>query len=172
MTSAIRYSAGVALAVGALALGGCGGDDGEVAAAPSSNNSGIVSIETVDGTKVLADSQGRTLYSAEVEHGGKVLCVDACTSFWSPLLSSPDEAQKAAGDLSVDLTVLKRPDGMQQLTFDGLPLYTFTQEGAGTLDGDGFVDDFDGTHFEWQAARPEGGAAPSNQDQGGGGYGY
>lgn len=167
MTRAIRYSAVVALAIGTLALVGCGGDDEEQAAAAPS--AGLVSIESVDGTDVLADPKGHTLYSAKAEHGGKVLCVDACTSFWAPVVASPDAADRAAGELGIDLTVLKRPDGDQQLAFDGLPLYTFTQEGAGALDGDGFADDFEGTHFEWQAARPEGGAAPTKQD---GGYGY
>ena len=51
---------------------------------------------------------------------------------------------------------MKRPDGNEQLTFDGLPLYTFAEEGAGKLDGDGFADDFQGTHFEWKAARTSG----------------
>jgi predicted lipoprotein with Yx(FWY)xxD motif len=168
MTRAISYPASVALAIGALALAGCGGDDeGEVASAAAGD--GIVSIENVDGTDVLVDSQGRTLYSADVERGGKILCVEACTSFWAPVTASPAEAKDAAGELGVDLTVLKRPDGDRQLTFDGLPLYTFTQEGAGELTGDGFTDDFDGTHFEWKAARSGGGDEPANQ---GGSYGY
>ena len=41
--------------------------------------------------------------------------------------------------------------------------------------GDGFVDDFQGTHFEWNAARAEGASAdspPATPDGGGGGYGY
>ena len=38
----------------------------------------------------------------------------------------------------------------------GLPLYTFPEEGAGKLDGDGIADDFQGTHSEWKAARASG----------------
>jgi predicted lipoprotein with Yx(FWY)xxD motif len=165
MTRAIRYSAGVAVAIGALVLVGCGGDDDGGAA----TSAGIVSIENVGGSDVLADAQGRTLYTAAVEKGGKILCVDACTSFWKPVVASPAEADRAADELGADLSVLERPDGAQQLTFDGLPLYTFAEEDAGQLEGDGFVDDFQGTHFEWQAARPDGGAAPTGQD---GRYGY
>jgi predicted lipoprotein with Yx(FWY)xxD motif len=168
MTRAFRYSASVAVAIGALVLVGCGGgdDEGEAAAVASA---GIVSIENVDGSEVLADAQGRTLYSAAVEEGGKILCVDACTSFWEPVVASPADADRAAGDLGADLSVLTRPDGGQQLTFDGLPLYTFTEEDARQLEGDGFVDDFQGTHFEWQAARTDGGSNSNTQD---GGYGY
>jgi predicted lipoprotein with Yx(FWY)xxD motif len=157
----------VALAIGALVLAGCGDDDDGGGGAAAS--AGIVSVENVDGTDVLADSQGRTLYSAPVEEGGKILCVDACTSFWEPAVASPSEAKRAADELGADLSVLKRPGGEQQLTFDGLPLYTFTEEAAGELTGDGFVDDFQGTHFEWQAARTDGGSGTGTQ---GGGYGY
>jgi predicted lipoprotein with Yx(FWY)xxD motif len=170
MTRSIRCSAGVALAIGALAIAGCGGDDeGEGAAAATSG--GLVSIAEVDGTSVLADAQGRTLYTTEAEKGGKIRCVDGCTSFWKPVVASPGDAERAAGDLGADLSVLERPDGDQQLTFDRLPLYTFTEEGTGELTGDGFTDDFQGTHFEWQAARTEGDSGTGGRG-GGGGYGY
>ena len=104
---------------------------------------------------MLADSTGKTLYSAAVEKGGKIRCVAACTSFWQPMLASKAAAEKAAGTLDANLGVVKRPDGEQQLTFDGLPLYTFAEEGTGKLQGDGFADDFKGTHFQWQAAAHE-----------------
>ena len=60
--------------------------------------------------------------------------------------------------------MVKRPDGTDQLTFNRLPLYRFTEEGAGQLEGDGFVDDFDGTHFEWAAATTGAGSAPSESN--------
>jgi predicted lipoprotein with Yx(FWY)xxD motif len=167
MTRSISYSAGVALAVGALVLAGCGGDSGG-GGGERAASAGVVSVEDVDGTDVLADSQGRTLYSAPVEKA-KVLCVAGCTSFWQPVMASAADARRAASDLGADLGVLTRPDGGRQLTFDGLPLYTFTEEGAGQLKGDGFADDFQGTHFEWQAARTDGGSSSPAQ---GGGYGY
>jgi predicted lipoprotein with Yx(FWY)xxD motif len=160
----------VALAIVATALvvAGCGGDDDESGAAAGAAT-GVVSVENVDGTDVLADSGGRTLYTAEVEKDGKILCVDDCTSFWQPVLASAGEAEAAAAELDAELGVVKRPEGDQQLTFDGLPLYTFTEEDAGQLEGDGFVDDFKGTRFEWAAATT--GAAPSDGPSNGG-YGY
>jgi predicted lipoprotein with Yx(FWY)xxD motif len=161
-----RLSASIVLAVAALLLVGCGGDDDEEATAATA---GLVSIESVDGTDVLTDAEGRTLYSAAVEKGGRILCVGACTSFWEPVIASAEEAQSAASELSADLSVLERPEGSRQLTFDGLPLYTFTEEAAGELTGDGFTDDFDGTRFEWQAARADGSSDANAQD---GGRGY
>jgi predicted lipoprotein with Yx(FWY)xxD motif len=162
----------IMLATGALALAvaGCGGGDDEQSAA-ASTSSGIVSIASVDGTDVLADAAGRTLYTAPVEEGGKILCVDACTSFWEPLMATSAEAEAAAAELDVDLAVVDRPEGDRQLTFDGLPLYTFAEEDAGQLEGDGFVDDFQGTHFEWQAATTSGDAG-SGAPAGGDPYGY
>ena len=108
-------------------------------------------MQSVDGTNVLADAEGRTLYTADVERSG-IRCTEACTSFWDPVDATANEAQSAAGDLDLDLGTVQRPGGERQLTFDGLPLYTFTEEGPRQLDGDGFVDDFQGTHFEWAAA--------------------
>ena len=159
----------VALAAGvaALALAACGGggsgDNGNATAA-TGNGSGLVSMRSVDGTGVLADSRGRTLYSAAVEDGGQIHCTNACTSFWVPVGASANEARTAAADLDLHLGVVKRPGGGgRQLTLDGRPLYTFKEEGPGQLDGDGFVDDFAGTHFEWEAAKTGGGSgSPSS----------
>jgi predicted lipoprotein with Yx(FWY)xxD motif len=167
------------LVIGAAALGvvACGSSDDESGASTAGSSTGIASVANVDGTDVLADSAGKTLYSAAVEKGGKIRCVDACLSFWHPLLASSADAKKAAGELDAKLSVVRRPDGEQQLTFDGLPLYTFAEENAGKLDGDGFVDDFQGTHFEWEAARTSGGSQSSgssgpSDNSPGGGYGY
>jgi predicted lipoprotein with Yx(FWY)xxD motif len=168
-----------ALVIGAAALGvaACGGSEDNSGASIGSSSGGIVSVANVDGTDVLADSTGKTLYRATVEKGGKILCVDACASFWEPMLAASGDAKQAAGALDANLGVVKRPDGQLQLTFDGVPLYTFAEEDAGKLEGDGFVDDFQGTHFEWEAARTSGGSqssgsgAPSDNSRGGG-YGY
>ena len=178
MRISIKHSVKVALAIGATALGvvGCADDAGDRSAGAAGASAGIVSVASIDGTDVLADSEGRTLYTAAVERGAKILCVEACTSFWKPVVASRDDAESAAAELDADLGVVDRPEGDRQLAFNGLPLYTFVEEDAGQLEGDGFVDDFRGTHFEWEAARADGGSgspgsnAPS--DGAGGGYGY
>jgi predicted lipoprotein with Yx(FWY)xxD motif len=159
---------GLAVAASAVLLAACGGDSGggSTAAMQSSAND-LVSTRSVDGTSVLADSQGRTLYSADVEKGRKILCTGGCTSFWKPITASPKEAKAAAADLNLDLGDVTRPDGARQLTLDGKPLYTFTQEGPGKLEGNGFVDDFNGTHFVWTAAG--GGASSASNSTGTGG---
>ena len=114
---------------------------------------------------MLVDPDGRTLYTADVEKGGRILCTGMCTSFWDPIGASGREAKTAPSGLELDLGVVKRPGGAEQLTFDGVPLYSFTDEEPGSLDGDGFVDDFHGTHFEWAAATT--GAATGSSSSGG-----
>jgi predicted lipoprotein with Yx(FWY)xxD motif len=156
----IKHSTRVALAISTVALGlalsACGDEEGDETAdsgaAASDAAGGLVSVQSVDGMDVLVDAEGRTLYTAMVERDGGILCVDACTSFWDPVLASDSEASSAASDLGLDLGLVDRPGGERQLTLDRVPLYSFTDEGPGQLEGDGFVDDFQGTRFEWEAA--------------------
>ncbi len=146
-----------AIAVAALVLAACGGsdDNGSATAANASNagtHSGVVSVGNVDGTEVLADSQGHTLYSADVEKGGQIMCTGSCTSIWKPASASAKQAKSASAQLDLELGTVKRPDDGQQLTFKGMPLYSFTEEGAGQLTGDGVADSFNGTDFVWTSA--------------------
>jgi predicted lipoprotein with Yx(FWY)xxD motif len=172
MRVSIQHSVMGALAIGvtALVLSACGSSDngggGNGRAATASAGPGVVSIQSVDGTNVLTDSEGRTLYSAEVEKG-RIRCVDACTSFWDPVRASAKQSKSASEGVDLNLGVVKRPDGADQLTFKGLPLYSFTQEGAGQLEGDGFVDDFEGTHFEWASAATGSGSGSSGSNSSG-----
>jgi predicted lipoprotein with Yx(FWY)xxD motif len=167
MTLSITRSAKVVLATAAAALflaacgGGEGKDSADTGAEETGAASGVVSVEAIDGTDVLVDSQGRALYSADVEAGGRILCTGSCTADWDPAIASGDQA---SADINADLGVLQRPDGTEQLTYEGLPLYTFTQEGPGQLTGDGFVDVFNGTEFEWQVATSDRGSGSSGSD--------
>jgi predicted lipoprotein with Yx(FWY)xxD motif len=167
------HIARAALAAGALALvvAGCGSGDGG-SSGNTGTGDGIVSVASVDGNDALVDGDGQTLYSANVETGGQIRCVDACTSFWEPLIATASQANQASADLNERFAVVDRPDGESQLTYKGLPLYTFAEEGSGELKGDGFTDDFQGTHFEWSAAWTDAPAVSDTPDDSGGGYGY
>ena len=93
-----------------------------------------------------------------------------------PSLASPASVRAASAELGERLGTVRRPDGGTQLTYRGLPLYTFTQEGPGELSGNGFTDQFNGTTFHWAAATtgnapvPASGSATGGYS--GGGYGY
>jgi predicted lipoprotein with Yx(FWY)xxD motif len=168
--------------VAALALSACGGDDGGGSAQATSSggtaSAGGVTTQTIDGTDVLVDADGRALYSPEEEQSGKVLCTGSCASIWKPVPAS--EGTGAPSDLM--LGEVDRPDGEKQLTYKGAPLYSFTEEGPGELTGDGFKDSFGSTDFTWHAATTSASSGSSggggSQDSsggaagGGGGYGY
>lgn len=157
----------------ALALAACGGDDDGSGASNASSDgtasAGGVSVQSIDGTDVLVDSNGQALYSADEEQDGKVLCTGGCTSIWKPVPAS--EGASASSDL--DLGEVDRPDGAKQLTYMGAPLYAFTEEGPGKLTGDGVTDSFGGNSFSWHTATSGAGDSGSS-DSGGssGGYGY
>jgi predicted lipoprotein with Yx(FWY)xxD motif len=160
------------IAAAALALGACGGDDDGSGASNASSDgtasAGGVSVQSIDGTNALADSNGQALYSADEEQGGKVLCTGGCTSIWKPVPAS--EGAGASSDL--DLDEVDRPDGAKQLTYMGAPLYTFAEEGPGKLTGDGVTDSFGGNSFTWHAATTTVGDSGSSDSSGsGGGYG-
>jgi predicted lipoprotein with Yx(FWY)xxD motif len=155
-----------AAALAALTLAACGGDDEEQAAAGPPPT---VSVEKVDAIgDVLVDREGAALYTSEQEADGTVRCVDACLGFWLPLEASGTPS--ASDDVDGELGTVRRPDGDMQVTYDGVPLYRFSEDAeAGQVTGDGLSDAFGGTTFTWHAATTEGTADTSG---GGRGYGY
>jgi predicted lipoprotein with Yx(FWY)xxD motif len=162
-----------ALAVfAALALAACGDDDGDDEASAAAGGNEPVSTQSIDGTDVLVDADGRALYVAEQEASGEVLCTASCLEIWDPALLS--ELGVDPESLGSEFGEVKRPDGGRQLTFEGAPLYSFTEEGPGELTGDGLVDSFDGTEFTWNAAASGDSASSDSSDEessGGGAYG-
>jgi predicted lipoprotein with Yx(FWY)xxD motif len=88
------------------------------------------------GGTILTDAQGMTLYSLSGEASGKFICTtSACTQVWHPLTGS------TAGASVASLGTVKRPDGSEQVTYKGMPLYTFAQDRApGEANGQGIKD--------------------------------
>jgi predicted lipoprotein with Yx(FWY)xxD motif len=173
----------LAVIAAVAALSACGGDDDDngdqVSAASDSSAAASSSGDTVavedlgDAGSVLVDSSGRALYTSDQEENGDIACTKGCEEFWKPLTIQSGEPTG-----SDELGVVDRPDGTKQVTFDGMPVYTFTQEGPGEVTGDGFVDEFDGKQFTWSVVATDGGDDSSetetSDDSGGGagGYGY
>jgi predicted lipoprotein with Yx(FWY)xxD motif len=156
---------------GALALAGCGA--GNAASAPAAgNHMTTVSARDITGVgTILVTSNGDTLYFADQESSGSIHCVDACTRIWMPLTIATGQAPTAGSGVGGTLATVSRSDGPAQITYDGKPLYTFTQDsGPGHTDGNGVTDTFDNTQFQWHAATASGSAAPTTADTNG--YGY
>jgi predicted lipoprotein with Yx(FWY)xxD motif len=170
----------VMLIAAAVALAACGGG-GSDATAMSATGGNTVSTKDISGTgTVLVNSSGQALYASDQEAAaGKVMCTGACNSFWEPLTANGTPT--ASSSVSGKLGTVKRPDGGSQVTFDGKPVYTFTQDQAGEVTGDGFKDAFDGHRFTWHVvtvgsgggqSNAGGGSTGSGASSGGGGYSY
>lgn len=158
--NAIRtYVSLLALTAAVPILAACGGSDsGAGAPAPGgSNAAATVAVRDVEGIgEVLVDEQGGALYAADQEAGGTVVCTDACTTIWDPLTVSSSNPTAADG-LAGELGTVRRPDGAQQVTFDGRLLYRFVEDPApATVTGNGFADTFAGQAFTWHVVTPEG----------------
>jgi predicted lipoprotein with Yx(FWY)xxD motif len=141
------YATGAVLAA-SLLLAACGssskssGASSATSAAPAAPTSGSaatvksVSNSTVGGT-ILVDSSGMTLYRLSGESAGKFICTSqACLAVWHPL-----KAGSGAPSGSGSLGTVKRPDGSEQVTYQGGPLYTFASDTApGQTKGQGIKD--------------------------------
>lgn len=172
-----RWAASLATSAAALLLLAACGGQAETAAPPGNSPIGIRTVQGV-GT-VLADQMGMTLYVTDAEKDGSIKCVEDCAEFWPPLEAGADLPSSIDG-ITGKIGSVKRPDGKQQVTIDNRPLYMFADDkGAGTAKGNGFEDDFMGTHFVWHAMTSNGPAggesgtpAPSGSASSDGGYEY
>lgn len=128
------------------------------------------------GTTILVDANGITLYRLSGEQNGKWICTSApCVQAWHPL--APPASGKVAS-----LGTTKRPDGSMQVTYKGMPLYTFAHDRkTGDVNGQGIKDV--GTWNAVTATSAAGAAPPASSPppapapasppaSSGGGYGY
>jgi predicted lipoprotein with Yx(FWY)xxD motif len=142
---------------------GAGGGGG---AAGSLATHAVSSVGTV-----LADANGRTLYTAEQEANGTIKCTGACLQIWKPVTGG---AAGAPSGVTGTIASTNRSDGQTQLTYNGAPLYTFAEDSAaGDAKGNDAKDAFGTEHFTWHAVviAPSAGGGSSSADTGGGGGG-
>jgi predicted lipoprotein with Yx(FWY)xxD motif len=95
---------------------------------------GVQSRKLDNGTMVLADAKGMTLYTFEKDAAGKSACSGNCAKNWPPLAAAADA--KPMGDW----TIITRDDGSRQWAYKGKPLYGWfkdTKPGETTGDGVG-----------------------------------
>ncbi len=86
---------------------------------------------------VLTNTKGLTLYTLSGETNGKFICTGACLKTWPPLLVAA--GTKPTGP--VKLGTIKRPEGKTQVTFKGMPVYTFSGDSKkGEANGEGLKD--------------------------------
>lgn len=134
-----------------LALTACGSSSGSsvssqssAPATPSTPSTGEAAqvVKTTAnatlGKVVLVDGQGRTLYSLSGEKSGAFICTSSvCLQVWHPLIAPGGKASGSVGSLGT----VTRPDGTVQVTYKGMPLYTFVQDhNSGEVAGQGIKD--------------------------------
>jgi predicted lipoprotein with Yx(FWY)xxD motif len=115
-----------------------------------------------------------TLYRLSGERAGSFICASAaCLQVWHPLVAPAAHAPAGASGLAT----VKRPDGSEQVSYKGMPLYTFAQDAhPGDAKGEGLKDV--GTWNAVTVAIPAGSAAPATTatappaESSGGGYHY
>jgi predicted lipoprotein with Yx(FWY)xxD motif len=113
------------------------------ASQPSGGGSSSPVVKTAANSKlgatVLVDAQGMTLYHLTGEQNGKFICTSSvCLQVWHPLSAQPGGTPSGAVG---SLATIKRPEGTEQVTYKGQPLYTFAQDqAAGQANGQGIKD--------------------------------
>src|ERR1700728_2203501 len=159
---------GIALA--AVAAAG-GITAASAASSPSASHSGAAAVRTASATvagkteTILVNGHGLPLYFYKPDTAAKSLVSGALAQLWPPLTS----AAPAAAGLSGKVTVLMDTHG-DQVTYNGHPLYTFADDHADQVTGQGVQNFFVATpslasltsHSSAASTTP----APSN------GYGY
>ena len=93
---------------------------------------GVREMKAANGTMVLTDMKGMTLYTFAKDQQGVSNCNDNCAKNWPPLMAAA--AAKPMGEW----TIVTRADGTMQWAYKGMPLYTWIKDmKPGDTTGDG-----------------------------------
>jgi len=107
------------------------------------------------GKRVVVNTQGRTLYTLRPETAAHLLCKSSeCMKFWPPLtVGSTTTTLKDGPGVHGHLAILRRHNGLLQVTLRRMPLYRFSGDHAkGQARGEG-IESFGGT---WHAVAAAG----------------
>jgi predicted lipoprotein with Yx(FWY)xxD motif len=131
----------VSLLLSACGTGSSSSASATSAASESSTGSSGGLVRTAQDSKlgtILVDEKGMTLYRLSGESAGRFICTSKeCLAVWHPLATTPGSKLTGAPLLGT----VQRPDGSQQVTYDGWPLYTFAPDKKpGDISGEGIKD--------------------------------
>jgi len=94
-------------------------------AAPSTSSSALMTA-TINGTKVVTNSRGFTLYWFVPDTSTTSKCNGSCATYWPPVKGPATAGAGVTGTLGT----ITRSDGTKQATYDGHPLYTYVGDTA------------------------------------------
>src|SRR5664279_1313343 len=150
-TAVLMFTAALAVAAGILAP--------SVAAeppAPQPAPTVVALVAAAFGSKMV-DGRGVTLYAFSLDTPGTSKCTGECSSEWPPVRSPGGKPQPGAGVSASDVGDIQRPDGSDQVTFDGYPLYYYSGDAsAGDSNGHG-LSAYGG---QWSAVPPGASSGP------------
>jgi len=87
--------------------------------------------------RFIVDARGMTLYLFEKDKNGKSACSGQCAMFWPPYMTS-GKATAGKGVKASMIGTTKRNGGGTQVTYNGHPLYRFSQDKKpGQTNGEG-----------------------------------
>jgi predicted lipoprotein with Yx(FWY)xxD motif len=126
-----RISGALALVTVAVVVAACGSSSSNSSASVSAPGSSpnAVSVGTATGSAgtYLVGASGRPLYLWVADAHDKSVCAGACAKFWPPLTT--EAAPTAAGGVTAtQLGTITRSGGVKQVTYNGHPLYYFSED--------------------------------------------
>jgi predicted lipoprotein with Yx(FWY)xxD motif len=112
------------------------------------------------GEQIVVNAQGRTLYVLSPETAHHLLCKSSeCLKFWPPLMVRSSKTKLLTGPgVRGHLSILRRSNGVLQVTLGGLPLYRYSGDQAkGDANGQS-IHSFGGT---WHVLSATGSTSPA-----------
>ncbi|MEU5154659.1 hypothetical protein [Glycomyces sp. NPDC021274] len=161
MTRWIRHQRACAAAAAAFALLGaaaCGDSDGdsgspygadpttaETSASPTPTETATAEAPASLGTatdddhgEFLVDNDGFALYLFTTDTPNTPTCYDTCATAWPPLLTDTADVTAAGAVDAALIGTAERTDGTLQVTYNGWPLYYYTEDDEpGETEGQG-----------------------------------
>ncbi len=108
---------------------------------------------------VLGTSHHASLYLLTAERGGKIVCTGGCLALWPPLLAGAGSLARRIPGLAGRLGLVRRGPHVEQVTYDGYPLYSYAGDpGPRASAGEGIVS-FGGTWYLVRASATTASAA-------------
>ena len=123
-------------------------DQSQTTAQPTTTTTLALGTSGTLGNYLAAGTSGMTLYTYASDQLGVSNCTDTCATTWLPYLVSSADGLSVADGITGTVGTLTRADGTLQVTYNGMPVYFYSQDvkpGDTTGDGVGGL---------WNVAKP------------------
>lgn len=158
-----------AVALMAAACGSAGGTPAPTAGAAASGGTVIVigSASSATMGTYLTGPNGLALYTKSGDTATSSSCTGTCATNWPPLTLTSGQTASGGAGVTGTFATLTRSDGTLQVTYNGLPLYSWIQDKKpGDTTGNGV------NGFSLALSSGAGGGSPAPSGTGGSGYNY